>query len=55
MSKHNQKVYTAEDKRKAIEQYSEKIQYSPRYSGESAITSKPRSSTWSLGSGCGFS
>ena len=34
MSKYNQKPYTAEEKRKAIEQYSEKIQYSARYSSE---------------------
>ncbi|WWC91029.1 uncharacterized protein L201_005969 [Kwoniella dendrophila CBS 6074] len=34
MSKYQQKPYTAEEKRKAIEAYSEKIQYSPRYSNE---------------------
>jgi cyclin-dependent kinase regulatory subunit CKS1 len=31
MSKYNQKPFTQEEKKKAIEQYSEKIQYSPRY------------------------
>ncbi|KAK1922708.1 regulatory subunit of cyclin-dependent kinase [Papiliotrema laurentii] len=34
MSKYTQKPFTAEEKRKAIEQYSEKIQYSPRYSND---------------------
>jgi len=34
MTKYNQKPFTAEEKKKAIEQYCEKIQYSPRYSSE---------------------
>ncbi|ORX39274.1 regulatory subunit of cyclin-dependent kinase [Kockovaella imperatae] len=34
MSKYNQKPFTQEEKRKAIEQYSEKIQYSARYSND---------------------
>jgi len=37
MSKYSQKPYTAEEKKKAIEQYCEKIQYSPRYSSESPL------------------
>ena len=36
MSKYNQKPFTAEEKKKAIEQYAEKIQYSARYASESA-------------------
>nr|XP_031861389.1 uncharacterized protein CI109_002993 [Kwoniella shandongensis]KAA5528461.1 hypothetical protein CI109_002993 [Kwoniella shandongensis] len=34
MSKYQQKPYTAEEKKKAIDMYSEKIQYSPRYANE---------------------
>lgn len=34
MSKYSQKPFTAEEKKRAIEQYCEKIQYSPRYSSE---------------------
>ncbi len=37
MSKYNQKPFTAEEKKKAIETYSEKIQYSARYASESAL------------------
>jgi hypothetical protein len=39
MSKYNQKPYTAEEKKKAIETFSEKIQYSPRYSSELHLSS----------------
>lgn len=41
MSNYKQKPYTAEEKKKAIEQFSEKIQYSPRYSGEYRVSAWP--------------
>lgn len=34
MSKYTQKPYSAEEKRKAVEQFAEKITYSPRYASE---------------------
>jgi cyclin-dependent kinase regulatory subunit CKS1 len=34
MSKYTQKPYSADEKRKAVEQFAEKISYSPRYSSE---------------------
>lgn len=38
MSKYNQKPFTAEEKRKAIDVYSEKIQYSARYASEFSLS-----------------
>ena len=44
MSKYNQKPFTAEEKRKAIDNYAEKIQYSARYSSESQLDHHPMTS-----------
>lgn len=44
MSKHNPKPCTAAEKKKAIDSYSEKIQYSARYASESTANWRRRSS-----------